>query len=121
MSATHLDLFRERDNVVLVELNNAVDVDLARRIVAERLTVRREVDGVEGRLLAEPLEELPLDLGLRDEPRERAAVARVDVRDERGGVVAELALGDEFSCSVPSQSIVSRRSYVACALAALLT
>ena len=82
---------------MLVELDDAVDVDLARRVVAERLAVRGEVERVEGRLLAQPLEELPLDLGLRDEPRERAAVARVDVRDERGGVVAELALGDEFS------------------------
>ena len=94
---THLDLLRERDDVVLVELDDAVDVDLARRVVAQRLAVRGEVERVEGRLLAQPLEELPLDLGLRDEPRERAAVARVDVRDERGGVVAELALGDEFS------------------------
>ena len=93
---------------MLVELDDAVDVDLARRVVAQRLAVRGEVERVEGRLLAQPLEELPLDLGLRDEPRERAAVARVDVRDERGGVVAELALGDEFPCGVPWSARVSR-------------
>ena len=96
---THLDLLRERDDVVLVELDDAVDVDLARRAVVEGLAVRGEVERVEARLLAEAVEERELDVGLGDERVERGAVAGADVRDERGGVRAELALGDEFSCA----------------------
>ena len=77
---------------MLVELDDAVDVDLARRRVVQRLAVRGEVYGVEGRLLAESLEKALLDLGLRDETLERGAIAGLDVRDEGGWVVSELAL-----------------------------
>ena len=102
---THLDLLGERDDVVLVELDDAVDVDLARRRVVQGLAVRGEVDSVEGRLLAEALEELALDLGLGDQVRERGAVARLDVRDERGRVVPELALRDELACGGAGWSV----------------
>ena len=82
---------------MLVELDDAVDVDLARRRVVQRLAVRGEVDRVEGRLLAEALEKALLDLGLRDQGIERGAIAGLDVRDEGGWVVSELALGDELA------------------------
>lgn len=95
---THLDLLRERDDVVLVELDDTVDVDLACRGVVQRLAVGREVDSVEGRLLAQALEQALLDLGLRDQALQGGAVARLDVRDECGWVVSELALGDELAC-----------------------
>ena len=82
---------------MLIKLHDAVHVDLARRRVVQGLALGREVDRVEVRLVAQALQQLPLDLGLRDQRRERVAVPRLDVRNERGGVVPELALGDELA------------------------
>lgn len=83
---------------MFVQLYDAVYVYLARGRIVERLTVWCEVDGIQRRLAPEPLQEPLLDLGLRDERLEGGAVARLDVRDERGGVVSEFALRDELPC-----------------------
>ena len=64
----------------------------------DRLAVRGEVEREDARLLAQALQEALLDLGLRDERLERRAVARLDVRDERGGVRPELGFRDELAC-----------------------
>ena len=97
-----LDLLRERDDVALVELDDAVDVDLAvcaaGGVEGARGAVGGEVLGVEGGFVAEADEEAALDVGLCDEGREGGAVARADGGDEGGGVGGEFGLGDEFAC-----------------------
>ena len=97
----HLDLLRERDDVALVELDDAVDVDLAvctaGGVEGARGAVGGEVLGVEGGFVAEADEEAALDVGLCDEGREGGAVARADGGDEGGGVGGEFGLGDEFA------------------------
>lgn len=99
---TDLDLPCQGNDVVLVQLDNAVDIDLAR--VAIWLAVRRKALGIHGRLLAQPLQQRTLDRRLRDQRLEGLAVRLEDVGDERRGVVDELGLGDKFACSEAGRS-----------------
>ena len=95
---SYLDLLRQRDDVALVQIHDAVDVDFPlARAVGQRLAVAGKVLRVEHRLFPEADQQAPLDFGLRDESGERLGVASLDVRDESGGVLPELGLGYKFA------------------------
>ena len=94
----YLNFLRQRDDVALIQIHNAVDVDFTfARAVGQRLAIVGKVLRVEHRLLPEAYQQALFNLGLRDESGERFRVALLDVRDESGGVLPELGLGHKFA------------------------
>ena len=87
----HLDLLGQRNDVVLVQLNDSVHIDLERSILV-RSSIRRDILRIDGRLLTQPLQQLPFHFRFRNQSLEGRTVRVLDVRDEGRGIRDELGL-----------------------------
>jgi hypothetical protein len=96
----YLDLLGQRDDEALVEIDDAVDVDLVSLRSRSPCCYNSggfKVLRVSGGLDAQTREEGALDVGFSDERLESGAVPGEDGGDEGRGVRGEFGLGDEFS------------------------
>ncbi len=97
----HLYFLGQGNNVTLVQVNHAVNINLvdalSRRRIAIRLGIQYDILSVRGSFLLETKQKLALNLRLGNQSFQCLLVGLENVRDERTRILLELGFRNKFA------------------------